>query len=63
MPGCLQGKGKRNFVQTFFLAVQERGYFVLNDVFRYLAEAKPAAAENGFPASSHEKVAAPVGTP
>lgn len=27
---------KRNFVQTFFLAPQEKGYFVLNDVFRYL---------------------------
>lgn len=28
--------GKRNFVQSFFLAPQEKGYFVLNDVFRYL---------------------------
>ena len=50
----VQGKAKRNFVQTFFLAVQERGYFVLNDLFRYLAEAKtltPAGSseENGFP--------------
>ena len=26
---------KRNFVQTFFLAPQEKGYFVLNDIFRY----------------------------
>jgi hypothetical protein len=26
----------RNFVRTFFLAPQERGYFVLNDIFRYL---------------------------
>lgn len=25
---------KRPFVQTFFLAVQEKGYYVLNDIFR-----------------------------
>lgn len=29
-----QGKPKRPFVQTFFLAVQEKGYYVLNDIFR-----------------------------
>ena len=61
---CLQGKNKRNFVQTFFLAVQEKGYFVLNDIFRYLPElpaqstptpADPSATptqppvENGYP--------------
>jgi len=36
--GALQAKEKdrRPFVQTFFLAVQEKGYFVLNDIFRYL---------------------------
>ncbi|KAH7619628.1 hypothetical protein Ndes2526B_g06609 [Nannochloris sp. 'desiccata'] len=36
--GALQAKGKdkRPFVQTFFLAVQEKGYFVMNDIFRYL---------------------------
>ena len=28
------GGAKRPFVQTFFLAVQEKGYYVLNDVFR-----------------------------
>ncbi|MFS8000360.1 putative Ras GTPase-activating protein-binding protein [Helianthus anomalus] len=27
---------KRNFVQTFFLTPQEKGYFVLNDVFHFL---------------------------
>ena len=31
-----QSRPKRNFVQTFFLAPQEIGYFVLNDMFRYL---------------------------
>ncbi|KAH7276780.1 hypothetical protein KP509_39G021400 [Ceratopteris richardii] len=30
--------GRRKFVQTFLLAPQERGYYVLNDVFRYLDE-------------------------
>ena len=36
--GALQeAKGtKRSFVQTFFLAVQEKGFYVLNDIFRYL---------------------------
>uniref|UniRef100_A0A803PGH8 NTF2 domain-containing protein n=1 Tax=Cannabis sativa TaxID=3483 RepID=A0A803PGH8_CANSA len=27
---------RRNFIQTFFLAPQEKGYFVLNDVFQYI---------------------------
>ncbi|KAM0002712.1 putative Ras GTPase-activating protein-binding protein [Helianthus debilis subsp. tardiflorus] len=27
---------KRNFVQTFFLAPQEKGYFVLNDIFHFI---------------------------
>lgn len=36
--GALQESGgiKRSFVQTFFLAVQEKGFYVLNDIFRYL---------------------------
>ncbi|KAK9058424.1 hypothetical protein SSX86_023266 [Deinandra increscens subsp. villosa] len=29
---------KRNFVQTFFLAPQEKGYFVLNDIFHFIEE-------------------------
>lgn len=27
--------GRRKFVQTFFLAPQEKGYFVLNDIFQF----------------------------
>lgn len=27
---------KRKFAQTFFLAPQDKGFFVLNDVFRYV---------------------------
>ncbi|GBG76544.1 hypothetical protein CBR_g22292 [Chara braunii] len=36
--GALADKGHstRNFVQSFFLAPQETGYYVLNDIFRYL---------------------------
>lgn len=36
--GSLTGKDnlKRKFAQSFFLAPQEHGYFVLNDVFRYV---------------------------
>lgn len=38
--GCLTGTDnvRRKFTQTFFLAPQEKGYFVLNDVFRYVEE-------------------------
>lgn len=28
--------GRRKFVQSFFLAPQEKGYFVLNDVFHFI---------------------------
>ncbi|XP_075506438.1 nuclear transport factor 2-like [Primulina tabacum] len=36
--GCLAGKDHsvRNFAQSFFLAPQDVGYFVLNDMFRYM---------------------------
>ncbi|KAK8491491.1 hypothetical protein V6N11_059416 [Hibiscus sabdariffa] len=33
-------KVKQKFTQSFFLAPQDKGYFVLNDVFRYIDEAK-----------------------
>ncbi|GJX60023.1 putative G3BP-like protein isoform X1 [Tanacetum coccineum] len=41
--GSLTGKDnvKRKFAQTFFLAPQEKGYFVQNDVFRYVDETDP----------------------
>ena len=29
---------RRKFVQTFFLAPQEKGYFVLNDIFHFIEE-------------------------
>ena len=33
-----RGEAWRKFVQTFFLAEQPSGYFVLNDIFRFLKE-------------------------
>lgn len=38
--GCLTGKDnvKKKFTQTFFLAPQDKGFFVLNDVFRFVEE-------------------------
>ncbi|CAN4120633.1 unnamed protein product [Withania somnifera] len=39
--GSVHVKGinrSRKFVQTFFLAPQEKGYFVLNDIFHYVEE-------------------------
>lgn len=50
-----KGKPKRSFVQTFFLAPQEKGFFVLNDVFRYLPEPQALSyvpLENGVVAGS-----------
>ncbi|KAJ6868709.1 nuclear transport factor 2 [Populus alba x Populus x berolinensis] len=52
--GCLTGKDdvKKKFTQTFFLAPQEKGYFVLNDVFRFVGENEPmpntSALANGI---------------
>ena len=33
-----KGEAWKKFVQTFFLAEQPNGYFVLNDIFRFLKE-------------------------
>ncbi|KAK8674365.1 hypothetical protein V6N13_112657 [Hibiscus sabdariffa] len=40
--GYLTGKDKlkRKFTQTFFLAPQDKGYFVLNDMFRFIDDGK-----------------------
>ncbi|KAJ0111037.1 hypothetical protein Patl1_01700 [Pistacia atlantica] len=48
--------GRRKFVQTFFLAPQEKGYFVLNDIFQFIDEETiyqhpaPALSESKFDA-------------
>lgn len=39
--GSVHVKGfnrRKKFVETFFLAPQEKGYFVLNDIFHYVDE-------------------------
>lgn len=38
--GYLTGRdnARRKFTQTFFLAPQDKGYFVLNDIFRYVED-------------------------
>lgn len=46
--GYLIGKdnNKKHFAQTFFLAPQERGgYFVLNDIFRYIEKVEHPEAD------------------
>lgn len=48
----------RAFAQTFFLAEQPSGYFILNDNLRFLAEA--VAEESGETPSAIEKVSEPA---
>eukprot|EP00761_Pharyngomonas_kirbyi_P008648 gb/GECH01008660.1/.p1 GENE.gb/GECH01008660.1/~~gb/GECH01008660.1/.p1 ORF type:complete len:406 (+),score=111.25 gb/GECH01008660.1/:1-1218(+) len=47
--GYLSNKGSapRRFTQTFVLAVQPKGYYVYNDVFRYLSNEIPLSAYAG----------------
>lgn len=59
--GFLTGKDNvtRNFAQSFFLAPQERGgYFVLNDIFRYVENAN-SHDEKKDPASDVEAIRTP----
>lgn len=37
----------RPFVQTFFLAVQEKGFYVMNDMFRCAGPFRLAELERG----------------
>jgi hypothetical protein len=63
--GCLTGKDnlKRKFTQTFFLAPQDKGYFVLNDVFRYIEENEHLQANPVSVNSVNENVATAALTP
>ncbi|KAK7514774.1 uncharacterized protein IWZ02DRAFT_488141 [Phyllosticta citriasiana] len=68
-----RGQPHRKFVQTFVLATQSNGYFVLNDIFRYIKEEEeevpeedvqqqePAAASTGYhePAPTAEELPEP----
>lgn len=42
----------KKFVQTFVLATQTNGYFVLNDIFRYLAEEEDSVEQEEVQGSS-----------
>lgn len=49
----------RKFVQTFVLATQANGYFVLNDIFRYIIDEEPEAEGEELPqevSGQHEPV-------
>ena len=39
----------REFVQSFFLAPQEKGYFVLNDILRYVGDGEGAEGAGHLP--------------
>nr|CAB3484230.1 unnamed protein product [Digitaria exilis] len=39
------GGASREFVQSFFLAPQEKGYYVLNDILRYVGEGEEGAEQ------------------
>ncbi|KAK9281962.1 hypothetical protein L1049_004871 [Liquidambar formosana] len=48
--GYLTGKDNvtRNFTQSFFLAPQDKGYFVLNDAFRYVEDIEHQDGNEGL---------------
>ncbi|THH14412.1 hypothetical protein EW146_g5915 [Bondarzewia mesenterica] len=60
-----RGEPWRKFVQTFFLAEQPNGYFVLNDIFRFLKEEAVESEEEEAEAApvAPEPVTAPLPVP
>ncbi|KAG9032675.1 hypothetical protein FRB95_001103 [Tulasnella sp. JGI-2019a] len=52
----------KKFVQTFFLAEQPNGYFVLNDIFRFLKEDTAGDEDEGEETAHHETATAPTTT-
>ncbi|KAJ1311236.1 hypothetical protein OPQ81_009736 [Rhizoctonia solani] len=50
------GEAWRKFTQTFFLAEQPNGYFVLNDIFRYLKEESTADDDGDDDTKEEEEV-------
>ncbi|XP_044487965.1 nuclear transport factor 2-like isoform X2 [Mangifera indica] len=57
--GCLLGKDNlgRKFTQSFFLAPQDKGYFVLNDVFRYVDEMEDKGESKGVVNNKADEIA------
>lgn len=59
--GALRRKGEnfaRNFVQSFVLAPQENGFFVLNDIVRYLDKIEVAGEKSSEPQASAKEAKA-----
>ncbi|KAI9463013.1 hypothetical protein F5148DRAFT_1211942 [Russula earlei] len=50
-----RGEPWRKFVQTFFLAEQPNGYFVLNDIFRFLKDENVEESDEGEPEQAHNE--------
>ncbi|KAE8367422.1 hypothetical protein BDV27DRAFT_72998 [Aspergillus caelatus] len=50
----------RKFIQTFVLAEQPNGYYVLNDIFRYLVDEEDIVNEEPAPAAPAEPAAQPA---
>lgn len=61
--GHLTGRDgvRREFSQSFFLAPQEKGYFVLNDMFRFVGDGPAPAAVEAQP--EVDAVVPPVAAP
>lgn len=58
-----KGSDRRAFAQSFFLAVQEKGYYVLNDIIRFLPESvelKSEGSANDIPNGETEDNQEPV---
>ena len=59
--------GRRKFVQTFFLAPQDKGYFVLNDIFQYFDDGMiyqhPASTLQENKLDAQLNVSSPVAEP
>ncbi|XP_058193625.1 nuclear transport factor 2-like [Rhododendron vialii] len=63
--GWLTGKDHvtRSFSQTFFLAPQPTGYYVLNDVFRFVDEVKASTPSESEFSDANENAASTPSTP
>ncbi|XP_057961374.1 nuclear transport factor 2-like [Malania oleifera] len=63
--GSLTGKDdvRRKFAQSFFLAPQDKGFFVLNDVFRYVDENEPLSVDSVVVEDVNEEASAVPLTP
>lgn len=63
--GCLTGKDnlRRKFSQTFFLAPQDKGYYVLNDVLRYVEETESIRSNSSSGEAIKENTTTVTSTP